>query len=241
MATCARVDAAGETRRWRLETRGRWNSSIAHHARIHPRLFVGSRLSVARLRQGLPVVDQHGAAHRRDAFFLVCVAGDSVCRYAQCDPRAQAFHMRDRVYDECGDVLRRAEPAAELVWERLRRSNVLVHCHAGQNRAALVVAVMAARHGLASSFDDLASIMREDNAKRGIDRSLVNFTMHSCLRPYWVAAAAEAAARARRQRRRRALARQAAAAAATIARHLAPHGTRSSVRSSIARSNTPMT
>lgn len=173
-----------EMRRWR--EKARWNSRIAHISRIHPNLYLGSRLSVQRILMKQPLKDQNGVSHAPSKFYLMCVAGDSVCSYAKCYRNSKAYHMRDQVYDNCDEMIQRTEPIADNLYRQLTSGrSVLIHCHAGQNRAAFCIAVMAAKYRLVESDDEFVRIITSDNAHRNISTSLVNYTMRDCLRKYW--------------------------------------------------------
>ena len=173
-----------ELKKWR--EKARWNSRIAHLNRIHPNLYLGSRLSVQRILMREPLKDQHGNSHIPSKFHLMCVAGESVCSYSKCYRNSQAFHMRDQVYDDCDAMVQRTLPIADDLYRHLTNGrSVLIHCHAGQNRAAFCIALMAAKYGLVASDDEFVKIMHEDNAHRAISTSLVNYTMRSCVRNYW--------------------------------------------------------
>lgn len=183
MSTCE-VDSSAEMLRWRKKAR--WNSSIAHHDRIHPLLYVGSRLSVEKLLQGTQVKDQNDESYAFGDFYYVCVAGRSVCTYAHCCPVARGFYMRDRVYEDCSRVLQDIEPVVRHIHRLLQTGRkVLVHCHAGQNRAAFCVAMLSATYGMGESLERVIRIMREDNAKRDINQSLVNHTLMGCVAKHW--------------------------------------------------------
>ena len=130
--------------------------------------------------------DQKGEYHVPSKFFLMCVAGNSVCLYSQCYRKSHAFYMRDKVYDSCGDMINPAIEIADDMYKLLHSGkSVLIHCHAGQNRASLCIAVMAARHKLVQSLNEFYNIMMEDNRKRGV-KTLANPNMQSCLQSYWM-------------------------------------------------------
>ena len=174
---------AAEDIRWKQKAH--WNSSIAHLKRIHPNLFIGSRLSVQRILNRQALKDQDGQFHAPSKFFLMCVAGNSVCMYSQCYRKSHAFYMRDRVYDSCDDMIAPAIEIADDMYRMLQSGkSVLIHCHAGQNRASLCIAVMAARYKLVASQNQFYNILREDNRKRGV-KSLANPNMQECLNQYW--------------------------------------------------------
>ena len=180
---CA-LNSEYENRRWR--EKARWNSTIAHLDRIHPNLYIGSRLSVQRILNRQALKDQRGQYHPPKKFFLMCVAGDSVCSYSKCYRHSTSFYMRDRVYDDCDAIIQSTVPIADDLYKKLSRGvSVLIHCHAGQNRAAFCIAIMCAKYRLVPSEQEFFNIMYQDNSKRGIKLSLVNYTMRDCLRKYW--------------------------------------------------------
>jgi protein-tyrosine phosphatase len=94
--------------------------------------------------------------------------------------------MRDRIYDDCNEMIASTLPIAKDLHKLLcSGKKVLVHCHAGQNRAAFCICIMSAKYKLVPTFDEFMIIMHEDNAKRGIKLSLVNFNMKQCVQKYW--------------------------------------------------------
>lgn len=94
--------------------------------------------------------------------------------------------MRDQLYDDCDAMIERTEPIAENLYKQLTSGrSVLIHCHAGQNRAAFCIAIMAAKYGLVESDSEFVNIVQQDNAHRKINTSLVNYTMRDCVRQYW--------------------------------------------------------
>jgi hypothetical protein len=147
-------------RRWR--EKAKWNSSIAHLSRIHPNLFIGSRLTVQRILNNQAIRDQFGKYHRPSDFFLLCVAGNSVCSYSKCYKKSHSFYMRDRVYDDCEEMIKSTMHIAKDLYNLLSSGKkVLIHCHAGQNRAAFCVSIMAAKYNMVPTLDEFMKIMQE--------------------------------------------------------------------------------
>ena len=141
-----------------------WTSKIVSMPTFHANLFMGSRLSVQNLIDGKEVVDQYNKVYNMHNMQFSCVASQKTCHYCDFTSKGTAFNMRDR-NEQDSDFLNVAVQAAENLHRALSKGNVLVHCHSGRNRSALIVLVYAAMY---TNFDynTSLSMIKNYNASR---------------------------------------------------------------------------
>lgn len=143
-----------------------WTAAVVTMPAIHPYILMGSRLSVQNIIDGQGVQDQFGNVFtlQKNLFFL-CAASGRTCDYCDATNKGTAFHLRDR--DERDSVfLNGAIQAAQHLHAELRKKHyVLVHCHSGRNRSALVILVFCALY-TNLSFNEAVRIIKDYNSSR---------------------------------------------------------------------------
>ena len=128
-----------------LKTRT-WGKEIVCMDTLHPKLFMGSRLSAQQVIDNAKLLDTNGIQHDTKNFFLVCVASGRTCEYCVMSNKYKAYDMQDR-NKQSDDFLDTAVKTAKHIHSKLiQGKSVLVHCHSGRNRSALVMLVYAAMY-----------------------------------------------------------------------------------------------
>lgn len=123
-----------------------WGAGIVHMHSIHPRLFLGSRLSAQAIIDNGQLYDQNKKYYKANAFYSVCVAAGSTCNYCEISSKYKRYDITDSNHEDDA-FLETVMMTADHIHSKLRRGKkVIVHCHSGRNRAALAVLVYCARH-----------------------------------------------------------------------------------------------
>lgn len=142
-----------------------WTSSVVSMPSIHPNILMGSRLSVQELIDGNEVTDQFRTDYRMSDLVFLCAASSKTCEYCEYTDRARAFHLRDR-HEHDSAFLELAVRAAQRLRTMLsKRERVLVHCHSGRNRSALVILIYAAMY-TDLEYEQAVSYIKDYNASR---------------------------------------------------------------------------
>ena len=141
-----------------------WTSKVVLMPSIHRNLLMGSRLSVQNLIDGEEVVDQFKSSYNIHNIQFLCAASEKTCRYCDFTNKGVAFNLRDRDEQDSAFLANGIEAAFQL-HRMLARSHVLVHCHSGRNRSALVILLYAALF-THLEYDEAVSTIKNYNASR---------------------------------------------------------------------------
>jgi len=162
-----------------------WSSSVVCMYTIHPRLFMGSRLSAQTIIDKGVFKDQDGVAHEAKAFRSVCVASERTCAYCESSSKYQHFEVHDRQHTD-EDFLETVITCCKKMHKMLRRGNlVLVHCHSGRNRSALAVLVYCAMYTDMSYEDALFQVRKLNSTRFSMQSTLQNSSFTSFVRANW--------------------------------------------------------
>ena len=142
-----------------------WRSDVVVMDAIHPNILMGSRLSVQELIDGNTIKDQHGGVYDFRRMHFLCAASARTCEYCSVTSQGTAFHLRDRNENDSKFLHDTIQAARHLRNSIKKKHFVLVHCHSGRNRSALVILVYCAMFtGL--SYDDSVRLIKDNNATR---------------------------------------------------------------------------
>ena len=176
----ARIAAAG-----RETGSSHWGKQIVKLDIIHPRLFMGSRLSAQEVIDKGRLKDQNENIYDAKQFHLVCVASESTCEYCSISDRYKNYEMQDREFQDDG-FLETAVKTADHIHKKLSKGkHVIVHCHAGRNRSALAVLVYCARHTNMSYEEALHQIRLLNSSRFPMQSTLQNNQFTSSVRNNW--------------------------------------------------------
>ena len=144
-----------------------WSARVVRMSSIHPGILMGSRLSAQSIIDGESLSDQDGTEHRDGKrFHILCVARMQTCGFCQHSNRFHSVIIRDRDASTNIEFLKNAQVAASLLFRLLQGGNtVLVHCHSGRNRSALVILVYCAMY-TSLSFDASLYRIKNYNSRR---------------------------------------------------------------------------
>ena len=121
-----------------------WGTEIVQMKTIHPKLFMGSRLSAQQVIDKGKLSDQDGNMYDARKFRLVCIASESTCRYCTSSSKYTSYNMQDRQFTN-DEFLKTAIRTAKHIHRHLKWGRyVIVHCHSGRNRSALAILVYCA-------------------------------------------------------------------------------------------------
>lgn len=142
-----------------------WNKNVSKMDAIAENLYMGSRLSAQQVIDKGNFSDQYGNIYDAKQFHTICVASGDTCDYCQTSSKYNNYHIYDR-HNQSDDFLGTALVCARKMHKYLRRKkNVLVHCHSGRNRSALVILVYAALY-TDLTFEESICKIRQCNSHR---------------------------------------------------------------------------
>lgn len=161
-----------------------WGAEIVQISNIHPYLFMGSRLSAQAVIDRGKLIDQHDKKYDAGKFNVICVASDEVCAYCNTSSKYSSFEIHDR--DAETNFLAAAIAAADIIHKHTKqKKHVLVHCHAGRNRAALAILVYCAKYTMLSYTDALFHIRKSNSSRFPMQQTLQNNSFTSTVRMEW--------------------------------------------------------
>jgi hypothetical protein len=162
-----------------------WSDSIACMDSIHPKLYMGSRLSAQKVIDKQTLIDQHRNRIKGSRFNLVCVASQNTCAYCELSRHYKSYDIQDRS-NQNDNFLHVAKKTARHIHGKLKYgSMVLVHCHSGRNRSALAILVYCGMY-TNMSYEDALHKIRHDNISRFSTQStLQNDQFTSTVRNNW--------------------------------------------------------
>lgn len=164
-----------------------WSSSVVRMASIHPNLLMGSRLSAQSIIDGCAIKDQDETEHRDNKHFhILCVARSKTCSFCDHSSRFHSVVIRDRDIGSNPEMMDNAKVAADLLHTLLSKKKiVLVHCHSGRNRSALVILVYCARYTSLTFDASLFRIKRYNGRRFSEKHTLSNTSFVRCVRRNW--------------------------------------------------------
>tara|TARA_B110000008_G_scaffold87904_1_gene89940 strand:- start:4941 stop:5540 length:600 start_codon:yes stop_codon:yes gene_type:complete len=162
-----------------------WSKDIVCMDTIHPKLFMGSRLSAQAILDKNKLSDQYKYSYKGSCFHTLCIASDSTCKYCEVSSKFKKYDLQD--VDHQDEVfLSTAINTAKKVRKLLRRGRkVLVHCHTGRNRSALVILVYCARYTNMTYEQSLHEIRRLNSSRFPMQSTLQNGSFTSAVRRNW--------------------------------------------------------
>ena len=163
-----------------------WSTGVACMKTIHPRILMGSRLSVQRIMDGGTVTDQFAQKYSNGpSLVTLCAASESTCEYCSSSRRFHTFVMHDRS-DSDGDFMLVAQQAARAMHGFLQQNKtVLVHCHSGRNRSALVVLVYCAMFTPCNYSNALLRVRTHNSKRFPPQQTLSNVAFRTELQRVW--------------------------------------------------------
>lgn len=142
-----------------------WDKNIVVMSNIHPKLFMGSRLSAQEVIDKGNLIDQNGTNYKASKFFVVCVASDRTCQYCEISSNFKGYDIHDRKNQQ-DDFLNTGIQTAKHIHRMLKKGNyVLVHCHSGRNRSALAILIYAAIY-TNMSYENALHVIKKQNISR---------------------------------------------------------------------------
>ena len=164
-----------------------WNADVVCLKTIHPHLIMGSRWSAQNVLDGKSVLDQYNTEYRDSKTLkTLCIANKETCAYCTSSKR-YAFHfLEDRHFGSDTKYLSHVCQAAKHLHSELLTGNtVLVHCHSGRNRSALVILVYCCMF-TNLSYEDALFMIRKYNSRRfSMQSTLKNSSFTSHVRINW--------------------------------------------------------
>ena len=162
-----------------------WNDEIVCMSTIHPKLFMGSRLSAQSVIDKKDLIDQNNHRYKGNKFNLVCVASESTCKYCEISDKFQNYDIRDTNHED--DLfIDTAIKTADYIRKCLKRGKLtLVHCHSGRNRSALAVLVYCAKYTDLNYENSLYQIRLLNSSRFSMQSTLQNTTFTSAVRRNW--------------------------------------------------------
>ena len=163
-----------------------WNKNVVCMSAIHPQLLMGSRLSAQCIIDGNDLCDQFGRVYTDSSKLrMICVASNDTCAYCGHSKRFSFFCVRDKEHDTSA-YLEVVVAAAKLMHKFLSRNKiVLVHCHSGRNRSALVILVYCAMYTNLTYEEALFSIRKHNSSRFETQNTLKNSSFTSHVRMQW--------------------------------------------------------
>lgn len=163
-----------------------WGEEIVAMKSIHPRLFMGSRLSAQVVIDKGKLHDQDGNIYPTRGFHVVCVASAKTCEYCELSTNFKKYDIQDR-NNQSDDFVEIAMETARHMHKKLKKHNhVLVHCHSGRNRSALAVLVYAAMYTQLSYEDALYKIRRDNSSRFSMQSTLQNNAFTAAINTQWL-------------------------------------------------------
>lgn len=162
-----------------------WTKDIVRMKTIHPKLFMGSRLSAQEVIDKGQLKDQDNNFYDAKRFHTLCVASNSTCEYCVVSSQYQGFDMYDRANQDTSFLSTALESAKHLKKKLDRGKNVIVHCHSGRNRSALVVMVFTAQNTSLSYEEALYQVRYLNSHRFPMQSTLQNNQFTSHLRENW--------------------------------------------------------
>lgn len=165
-----------------------WSSSVVCMRDIHPNLLMGSRYSAQKLMDGDVIKDQDGTEYKNSRTMrILCTASKKTCEYCNYGLRYHLFVIRDASHDN-NQFLRVAVRAAAMLQKLLSKNNkVLVHCHSGRNRSALVILVYCALYTNWTYAQSLHKVRTYNTSRFSMQNTLANATFTREVRMNWEA------------------------------------------------------
>ena len=163
-----------------------WNKNVVCMSTIHPCLLMGSRLSVQKLIDGATLCDQYGQVYADSKrLHMLCVASSKTCQYCIASKRFNYFYVQDRDHND--DLfLDTVQKAARLLRKLLLMKRiVLVHCHSGRNRSALLILVYCAMYTDYTYAQALFKIRKYNSSRFRMQSTLSNSSFIASVRQKW--------------------------------------------------------
>jgi protein-tyrosine phosphatase len=162
-----------------------WNKDIVNMDTIHPRLFMGSRLSAQEVIDKGKLMDQNGKYYNANKFYCVCVASPATCEYCKISAKYSTYDVQD-INHEDDDFLNTVIKTAHCIRTSLAKGRyVLVHCHTGRNRSALAILVYCAMYTDKTYENSLHEIRQSNSSRFSTQKTLQNSTFTSYVRKNW--------------------------------------------------------
>lgn len=163
-----------------------WGKSVVSMPTIHFGLLMGSRLSAQKIIDGQTVSDQYGNEYKNSKNLrVICVASEKTCEFCNADKRFVTFGIRDKNH-ESNDFLDEVQKAAEQLNKFLTAGlRVLVHCHSGRNRSALIILIYCAMYTKLSYTESLHKIRVYNKSRFPMQSTLKNSSFTSHVRLNW--------------------------------------------------------
>jgi len=162
-----------------------WGEEIVCMKSIHPKLFMGSRLSAQSVIDKKDLVDQDKLIYKGRNFHLVCVASESTCKYCEISDKYKKYDIRDTNHED--DLfIKTAVKTADYIKRCLSRGRLtLVHCHSGRNRSALAILVYCAKYTDLTYENALHQIRLMNSSRFPMQSTLQNTTFTTAVRRNW--------------------------------------------------------
>lgn len=162
-----------------------WGEEIVCMDSIHPKLFMGSRLSAQVIIDKKNLMDPTGNIYKADRFCVVCVASEKTCQYCEMSKKFKRYDIQDR-HNQSDNFLEIAIQTAHHIRNKLRAGkHVLVHCHSGRNRSALAILVYAGMYTNMTYENALHSIKLNNSSRFPIQSTLQNNQFTSVISSKW--------------------------------------------------------
>ena len=162
-----------------------WSKDIVSMNTIHPKLFMGSRLSAQEVIDKGKLTDQDGKIYTASKFHVVCVASEKTCQYCEISDKFKGYDIQDR-NQQSDDFLNTGIKTAKHIHKKLRHGNyVLVHCHSGRNRSALAILLYAGMYTNLTYEDALHKIKLHNSSRFSMQSTLQNNQFTQSVKQNW--------------------------------------------------------
>lgn len=162
-----------------------WNKNIVSMESIHPKLFMGSRLSAQEVIDGKKLTDQNGKIYIASKFHVVCVASKKTCQYCELSNKYKGYDIQDR-HEQSDEFLKTGIQTAKFIHKNLGAGKyVMVHCHSGRNRSALALLLYAALYTDMSYEVALHKIRMHNSSRFSMQKTLQNNQFTQTVKENW--------------------------------------------------------